>query len=89
MEICGICELDHPTKLCPSFPGLKEVFKGSNEETKKAYFISKKPWQAHLPGMPQDPSFPFNNWNHMYNTQIPQQIQYPSNPWKFPNPPQT
>jgi hypothetical protein len=38
--------------------------------------------------MAQDPSLSFNNWNHMYNPKIPQQIQYPSTPWKFPSPPQ-
>ena len=32
IEECTICELNHATSSCPSFPGLKVVFQGTGED---------------------------------------------------------
>lgn len=57
-------------KIDPSLPRLKEVFQGASEENAvdQLYFMGpKKPWQPRPPvmnpGMPQDPSHYFNNFN--------------------------
>ena len=39
-EVCGMCELEHDTKYCPSLPKSKAVFHASIVNTEQAYFIS-------------------------------------------------
>lgn len=60
-EICGICQKNHATKNCPSFPTLKVVFQQNNEDVEQAYFIAtKEPWWPRPLGMNLEPSSFFN-----------------------------
>ena len=42
VEVCGLCDLDHNTKDCPSLQKVKEIFQESSVDVEKAYFISVK-----------------------------------------------
>ena len=67
VEVCGLCELDHDTKYCPSLPKSKAVFQASTVYTYHAFFIlQKKPWKPQILGMNSDPT-PFNSWNNVNN----------------------
>ena len=67
VEVCGLCELEHDTKYCPSLPKSKVVFQASTIETEHACFISQKnSWQPQVLGMKYEPT-PFNSWNNANN----------------------
>ena len=42
VQVCLICELDHPTDKCPSLPGVKASMKVTNEEVETAYLITHR-----------------------------------------------
>jgi hypothetical protein len=98
VRTCAICAKDHATEQCPSLPGLKVIFKEAEEETEPVYLMAqRRQWQAHPPGMLQDPSsfFPgqYNQQHNPGNTWQGQPFvnptwksqQYPTAPW--PNQP--
>ena len=41
VQTCAICTKDHATESFPSLPGLKEVYKEAEEETKPIYLINQ------------------------------------------------
>lgn len=77
VEICSLCENEHPTQICPSLPELKEmkvVIQAPDEEFNSTYFIASKIPSRYCPqGMNVDPYPSLNNWNsNVYNhRQIP------------------
>jgi hypothetical protein len=54
-EIFGLCTKYHPTNDCPSFPGLKSIFKEGGEPQETSY-PPKRAWRQHNPTMFFDPT---------------------------------
>ena len=68
--MCTICIEDHDTEQCPSFPGLKAVFKEAEEVTKLVYLMNqRRQWQAKPTSMSQDALkfFPSSQFNQHQN----------------------
>jgi hypothetical protein len=42
IDVCGICEENHPTIKNSSFPGLKDTFRREKENMESLYFINQK-----------------------------------------------
>jgi hypothetical protein len=100
MEICSICELDHPTKLCPSFPilnnYLRDQMKRQDNNISSPINNGKLIYQVFLKIHPH-PSIIgiiciiliFQNKSNIPQTHVhiptPPQMQYPM-PWvPYPN----
>jgi hypothetical protein len=66
VQVCLICELDHPTDKCPSLPGVKASMKVTNEEAEVAYLITqRRQWQPRGQGMnSQFSPATLNYWNN-------------------------
>jgi hypothetical protein len=85
IDVCVICEENHPTNKCPYFPGLKATFLGTEENVESLYFINQnrpgapRPFQT---GLNFNPAQNFN----AYNSQMPPQPWYNPSPWTNPNP---
>jgi len=46
IEVCGICTLEHPTKKCPSLPGLQAIYKGSVETIDQSQATKRPTWRG-------------------------------------------
>jgi hypothetical protein len=66
VQVCLICELDHPNDQCPSLPGVKASMKETNEEAEGVYMITQiRQWQPRGQGMnSQFSPLAFNYWNN-------------------------
>lgn len=42
IEVFSICEEDHSTDKCPSFPRLKAVYQGAEGATEQLYFMNQR-----------------------------------------------
>ena len=42
VEVCFICEEDHPTNQCPTLPGLKAMSQGAEGATQPLYFLNQR-----------------------------------------------
>lgn len=42
IQACAICTKEHATKICPSLPGLKAVFKEAEEEVELVYLLNQR-----------------------------------------------
>lgn len=42
VEFCLVCEENHSTNECPSFPGLKVVYQGAEGVTEQIYYINQR-----------------------------------------------
>jgi hypothetical protein len=91
VQICLICELDHPTDKCTSLLGVKASMKATNEEAEAIYLITqRRQWQPRGQGMnSQFSPTTINYWNNQLpygqmNVPPPNQILPPyqdSNTW--------
>jgi hypothetical protein len=72
INICGIFDLDHPTKDCPSLPGLKVVYKGGKYATSSLNAMeTQRQWKPQTTTMIENffPQFPYLH-NQTWNTSI-------------------
>ena len=85
MDVCGICEENHPTNKCTSLSRLKDIFQGAKENVEYVYFINQrrhgapKPFQTGL------------NFNHSqnfgaYNTKMSSKTWHNPKPYPLKNP---